>query len=138
MPPPPNESPAMPTRSSLFRRVRGVMRRESARRETQDRAPAAAAATPTKPRAPHITASVDDQDLETLDAEGRHHRNRLAVYRARIYAGKPTSAVRLRELERTAAAADARLAHGRGRRKSRPSIEHADVGDRRSARGNER
>jgi hypothetical protein len=62
----------------------------------------------------------------------------MALYRARLYAGKPTSATRLRELERTSAAADARLAHAGGRRKSRPSTEQADVGDRRSALRNER
>ena len=73
-----------------------------------------------------------------LEAEARYHRDRLALYRARIYGGKPTRATRLRELERTAAGADARLAHARGRRKSSPSMEHADVGDRRSALGNER
>jgi hypothetical protein len=47
--------------------------------------------------------------LETLEAEARHHRSKLALYRARIYAGKPTSMTRLRELERTSAGADARL-----------------------------
>jgi hypothetical protein len=73
-----------------------------------------------------------------LDAEARYHRDRLALYRARVYANKPTSAKRLRALERTSAAANARLTHARARRKSRPSIEDADVGDRRSAIGNER
>jgi len=128
----------MPTRSSLVLRVRRLIRRESARRETQDGPPAAVAAPPTKPRAPNTAARVDDQNLEALETEARYHRDRLALYRARVYAVKPTSAKRLRELERTAAAADARLTHARGRRTSRPSIEHADVGDRRSALGNER
>jgi hypothetical protein len=111
------------------------MRREAARREPHDEAPAALAAIPTQPRAPSSTARGDDQNLETLDAEARYHRDRLALYRARVYAGKPTSATRLRELERTAAAAATRLAHARGRR---PSIEPADVDERRSALGNER
>src|SRR4051812_39576683 len=101
MPAPPTESPAMPSRSSLFPRVRRLMRRESARREAQA-GPAATVAIPTKPRAPNTTARVADQDLEMLDAQARYHRDRLALYRARVYADKPTSAQRLRELERTA------------------------------------
>jgi hypothetical protein len=96
------------------------MRRESARREARDGPPAAVAALPTEPPAPNTTTRVDDQNLEMLDAEARYHRDRLALYRARVYADKPTSAMHLRELERTAAAADARLAHARGRQTSRP------------------
>jgi hypothetical protein len=122
----------MSTRSSLLPRVRRLMRREAARREAQDGAAAAVAATPTQPSAPSTSASVDDGKLEQLDAEVRYHRDRLALYRARVYAGKPTSPVRLRELERTAAAADARLAHAHGRRNRRPPSQPADVGDRRS------
>jgi hypothetical protein len=102
------------------------MRRESARRASHDDPPAAVAPIPTPPRSPNTTARVDDQNLETLNAEARYHRDRLALYRARVYAGKPTSATRLRELERTAAAAATRLAHA------------ADVGDRRSTLANER
>ena len=128
----------MPSRSSLIPRVRHLMRREAARREAHDDPPAAVAATPTEPPAPSRTARGADQHLETLEAEARYHRDRLALYRARVYAGKPTSDKRLRELERTAAGAAARLEHTRGRRESRPSNEHADVGDRRSALGNER
>ena len=138
MPPSSTESPAMPSRSSLFPRVRRLMRREAARRDGHDGPPAAVAAIPSAPRAPNTTARVDDQNLDMLDVEARYHRDRLALYRARVYANKPTSATRLRELERTAAAADARLAHARGPRKSRPSIEHGDVGDRPSALGHER
>jgi hypothetical protein len=128
----------MPSRSSLFPRVRGLMRRDAARREAHDDPPAAVAAIPTQRDAPSSTARGDDQNLESLDAEARYHRDRLALYRARVYAGKPTSAKRLRELERAAAGAAARLAHARGRRNGRLSIEYADVGDRRSALGNER
>jgi hypothetical protein len=127
----------MPSRSSLFPRVRRLMRRESARREADDGPPSALAIIPSEPRALN-TAARAEENLETLDAEARYHRDRLALYRARVYANKPTSATRVRELERTAASADARLAHARGRRKSRPSTERADVGDGRSALGNER
>ena len=101
-------------RSSLFPRVHRLMRRESARREAHDGPPAAVAALPTEPRPPNTMARVDDQNLEMLEAEARYHRDRLALYRARVYAAKPTSATRLRELERTSAAADARLAHAGG------------------------
>jgi hypothetical protein len=48
-----------------------------------------------------------------LEAEARYHRDRLALYRARVYAVKPTSATHLRELEHAATAADERLAHAR-------------------------
>jgi hypothetical protein len=128
----------MPSRSSLFPRVRRLMRREAARREAHDGAPSAVAVIPSEPRAPNTTARVDDEKLEMLDVEARYHSDRVALYRARVYANKPTSATRLRELERTAAAADARLAHARGPRMKLPSIEHGDVGDRRSALGHER
>ncbi len=123
----------MPSRSSLFPRVRRLMRREAARRATHNGPPAAPILS--EPRAPSTGARVGGHDLELLDAEARYHRDRLALYRARAYANKPTSATRLRELERTAAAARTRLARARGPRKGRPSIEHADVGDRRSALG---
>jgi hypothetical protein len=127
----------MPSRSSLISRVRRLMRREAARREAHDGPPSPVAVIPPEPRAPRTTARAEE-NLEMLDTEARYHRDRLALYRARVYANKPTSATRLRELERTAAGADARLAHARGRRTSPPSSAHADVGDRRSALGNER
>jgi maleate cis-trans isomerase len=40
----------------------------------------------------------------------RYHHDRLTLYRARVYNSKPTQ-TRLRELERTSAAADERLRH---------------------------
>lgn len=48
-------------------------------------------------------------DLEHLRAEARYQRERYDLYRARAYAGKPTSEARLRELQRAAEAARARL-----------------------------
>jgi hypothetical protein len=105
----------MLTRSSLFSRVRGLMRREPAGREADDGPPAAVATIAAEPPTPSTPARLDAENLELLDAEARYHRDRLALYRARLYAGKPTSAMRLRELERTSAAADARLAHASGR-----------------------
>ncbi len=52
-------------------------------------------------------------DLTDLEAQARYHRDRLALYRARMQGPHPTSAVRLAELERTAAAADDRLSTAR-------------------------
>ncbi len=52
-------------------------------------------------------------ELERLEAEARHHRNRLALYNARILTGKPSSPQRLDELRRISASADARLAHAK-------------------------
>ena len=48
-------------------------------------------------------------ELQRLQAEAQYHRDRLALYRARLHSTRPTSPQRLRELERTSAAADERL-----------------------------
>jgi hypothetical protein len=57
-------------------------------------------------------------DLRALEAEARYHRDRLALYRARVLSAKPTSAARLRELQRISTAADARLRHAARRESS--------------------
>jgi hypothetical protein len=59
-----------------------------------------------------------DAELERLEAEARYHRDRFNLYHARVVSGSsvPTSATRLRELERTATAAAERLAHARASR----------------------
>jgi hypothetical protein len=102
----------MPSRTALVPRVRRLMRREAARREAQDD-PAVSPA-PSAERAPPAAERRAEADrLEALEAEARHHHNRLALYRARMYAAKPTSVTRLRELEQAAVAADDRLAHAR-------------------------
>jgi hypothetical protein len=54
-------------------------------------------------------------DLQELEAQARYHRDRLALYRARVLTAKPSSAARLRELQRISTAADARLRHAAGR-----------------------
>ena len=48
-------------------------------------------------------------DLSDLEAQVRYHRERLALYRARMQGSHPTSSVRLAELERAAKAAEDRL-----------------------------
>jgi hypothetical protein len=60
-------------------------------------------------------AEPADHDLDQLAAEARYHRDRFELYRARVMSGSrvATSPARLRELERTAAAAEDRLAHAR-------------------------
>jgi hypothetical protein len=108
----------MSSRTSLLPRVRRLMRREAARREALDGAGAPAAPLPRAPAEVSAASDVDDARLATIEAEARHHRNRLALYRARLYGNKPTSLTHLRELEQTAAAAEQRLAHARGRQSS--------------------
>ena len=49
------------------------------------------------------------QRLEQLRAEARYHRQRLDLYRARLYGGRALSRARLDEFERAADAADARF-----------------------------
>jgi hypothetical protein len=49
------------------------------------------------------------QRLEQLGAEARYHRQRLDLYRARLYGGRALSRARLDEFERAADAADDRL-----------------------------
>jgi hypothetical protein len=52
-------------------------------------------------------------DIERLQAEASHARERLRLYRARAYGGRPTTPGRWRELERAAADTQARLEHAR-------------------------
>jgi hypothetical protein len=52
-------------------------------------------------------------EIARLEAEAQHHRNRLALYNARVLTGRPSSQTRLEELRRISSAADARLAHAR-------------------------
>jgi hypothetical protein len=47
--------------------------------------------------------------LEELSAEARYHRERRDLYRAKTYGPRPTSPVRLRELERACVLSEARL-----------------------------
>jgi hypothetical protein len=61
-----------------------------------------------------------DAELARLEAEADHHRRRLELYRAKAYGMRPTSPVRMRELERQAAAAADRLAAARARAAAPP------------------
>jgi hypothetical protein len=67
------------------------------------------------PRRPRPTAKEREAalELERLEAEARYHRDRLALYHARVVTARPSSPVRLRELQRASESADARLAHAK-------------------------
>jgi hypothetical protein len=56
---------------------------------------------------------MSPSELQQLEAEARYHRDRAALYRARLLTGRPADPSRLRELERISAAADARLLYAR-------------------------
>jgi hypothetical protein len=53
--------------------------------------------------------------VSRLETEARYHRDRLALYRARVYNSELTRPGRVRELERASRAADARLRAARAR-----------------------
>ncbi len=48
------------------------------------------------------TRGGSSADVSVAEAEARYHAERLALYKARVLSGKPTSPGRLRELERNA------------------------------------
>ncbi len=56
-----------------------------------------------------LTVSGLPRRIEELRAEARYARERYDLYRAKTYGMRPTSAARLRELERIHRGADARL-----------------------------
>ena len=47
--------------------------------------------------------------IEELAAEARYHRERLQLYRAKVLSSRPTTAIRLQELERLSNYAERRL-----------------------------
>lgn len=53
--------------------------------------------------------STDHGELEELREEARYRRERLALYRARLYGGRAMSQGKLRELQRSSDGAAARL-----------------------------
>ena len=53
--------------------------------------------------------------IDDLEAEARYARQRADLYRAKTYGPRATSPTRMRELERTAAAAEERLRAARER-----------------------
>ena len=102
----------------LVSRVRGLIRADAQRARDRPSPAGAGASSPQSEstataRAPATGRPVPHADLPRLEAEARYHRDRLALYRARLHGSKPTSQARLEELERTSVAADARLRDAR-------------------------
>lgn len=89
--------------------------RERMRRRTASEA-AEAVPQPT-PRVPRPRPAPPDLHLEQLAAEAQYHRNRYELARARVVSASPraTTPARLQALERSAIAAEERLAHARSR-----------------------
>jgi hypothetical protein len=52
---------------------------------------------------------VSARRIEEIRAEARYHRERFDLYKAKAYGSRPTSDVRMRELERRSRGADTRL-----------------------------
>jgi hypothetical protein len=56
---------------------------------------------------------MKDRLIEELEVEARYRRERLALYRAKVYGGQPTTAVRLRKLGQASEHAERRLRDAR-------------------------
>jgi hypothetical protein len=97
----------------LLPRVGEFVARRSGRRKGGSRSDPVAAPPAPRTAAPRAVAHIalPAPDVQQFEAEARYHRDRLALYRARVLSAKPASAARLRELERISTAADARLRH---------------------------
>jgi hypothetical protein len=96
----------------LLRRVRELVARGKDARPVgavPDPLPTPSFPAPAIPRAGACAGSAPD--VRELEAQARYHRDRLALYRARVLSARPTSAARLRELQRISEAADARVRH---------------------------
>jgi hypothetical protein len=56
--------------------------------------------------------------IDELEADARYSRQRADLYRAKAYGGRPTTPARMRELERAAEGAEARLRRARDRQRA--------------------
>lgn len=63
---------------------------------------------PARPAKP-VALPAAKRDLTDLEDQARYHRDRAALYRARMHGSGYTSVGRLEELERASTAADERL-----------------------------
>ncbi len=61
--------------------------------------------------------------LDDLRVQARYWRDKHDLYRARAYGPRPTSQARLKELERAAQAAEARLRHAEAEARSEPAAD---------------
>ena len=103
------------SRRGLIAAVRERMRSRSGVRDAET--------TPevTRPTPRASRPAPPDPRVEQLAAEAQYHRERFDLHRARVISGSPmaTTLGRLRELERTATAAQERLAHVRSAERDR-------------------
>ena len=58
-----------------------------------------------------MEAPAESDGLDEMRNDARYAQERLALYRAKVVGPRPTTLARLRELERNAERAEARLAH---------------------------
>ena len=93
------------------------MRHRAVVREAEHAQPDVRPAAAPAPAGERSRPTQPDHEFDQLSAEARYHRERFQLYRARVVSGSrvATSPARLRELERTATAAEERLAHARRR-----------------------
>ena len=61
-----------------------------------------------------------DHELDDLRQEARYRRERLALYKAKLYGGRPLRDEKLRELQRSYDGAAARLKRAEATRATRP------------------
>ena len=64
---------------------------------------------------------MSDADLDDLRAQALHARQRLDLYKARAYGMRPTSPVRMRELERASERASASLSTAEAQARRAPN-----------------
>ena len=91
----------------LLGRVRSLAARRKERRRGGSRTDPVPTPPVARPASPRV--ALPAPDLQEIEAQARYHRDRLALYRARVLSAKPTSTARLHELQRISTAADARL-----------------------------
>ena len=100
------------SRRSLLAAVRDRMHKRAAEPKTPPSPPVETVA-PVGERSPRAELEAENE-VARLGGEARYHRERHALYRARLTSGSgATSPGRLRELEQVAAAAQDRLAHAK-------------------------
>ena len=100
------------TRRSLLAAVRDRMHERAAEPATPP-APPVETVAPVSERNPRAELEAENE-VARLGGEARYHRERHALYRARLTSGSgATSTGRLRELEQLATAAQERLAHAK-------------------------
>ena len=63
---------------------------------------------------------MTDHELDDLRQEARYRRERLALYKAKLYGGRPLRDEKLRELQRSYDGAAARLKRAEAARATRP------------------